>query len=138
MGLCDCAVTVHDAGVFFFSSRRRHTRCSRDWSSDVCSSDLVALPGTQAVGGVSHLPLDEGKGNWYSYYWADGAPADKQNTVMADHRSTLPGYFRSLGATMLAGREFYDTDDARHTHVAIVDETIAEQVWPGQEDRKSV
>src|SRR4030043_109650 len=28
---------------FFFSSRRRHTRCSRDWSSDVCSSDLVAF-----------------------------------------------------------------------------------------------
>src|SRR3989449_4448440 len=27
---------------FFFSSRRRHTRCSRDWSSDVCSSDLSA------------------------------------------------------------------------------------------------
>src|SRR2546422_10794681 len=27
---------------FFFSSRRRHTRCSRDWSSDVCSSDLEA------------------------------------------------------------------------------------------------
>src|SRR5690606_16451787 len=26
--------------VFFFSSRRRHTRFSRDWSSDVCSSDL--------------------------------------------------------------------------------------------------
>src|SRR5256884_1379100 len=40
---------------FFFSSRRRHTRCSRDWSSDVCSSDLspggrvdrlAAAPGT--------------------------------------------------------------------------------------------
>src|SRR5687768_17709393 len=29
--------------VFFFSSRRRHTRCSRDWSSDVCSSDLSHL-----------------------------------------------------------------------------------------------
>src|SRR3989337_1321193 len=27
---------------FFFSSRRRHTRCYRDWSSDVCSSDLAA------------------------------------------------------------------------------------------------
>src|SRR6266498_5064625 len=27
---------------FFFSSRRRHTRCGRDWSSDVCSSDLNA------------------------------------------------------------------------------------------------
>src|SRR5256884_392911 len=28
---------------FVFSSRRRHTRCSRDWSSDVCSSDLCRL-----------------------------------------------------------------------------------------------
>src|SRR6266542_6542632 len=28
---------------FFFSSRRRHTRCYRDWSSDVCSSDLREL-----------------------------------------------------------------------------------------------
>src|SRR6266542_2338055 len=28
--------------LFFFSSRRRHTRCYRDWSSDVCSSDLAA------------------------------------------------------------------------------------------------
>src|SRR5690606_40149184 len=30
--------------LFFFSSRRRHTRFSRDWSSDVCSSDLLGLP----------------------------------------------------------------------------------------------
>src|SRR5690606_41021973 len=29
-------------GAFLFSSRRRHTRFSRDWSSDVCSSDLLA------------------------------------------------------------------------------------------------
>src|SRR6266498_22514 len=29
---------------FFFSSRRRHTRCGRDWSSDVCSSDLRRRP----------------------------------------------------------------------------------------------
>src|SRR2546422_2194019 len=29
--------------IFFFSSRRRHTRCSRDWISDVCSSDLTQL-----------------------------------------------------------------------------------------------
>src|SRR5207245_4971817 len=29
--------------LFFFSSRRRHTRCYRDWSSDVCSSDLGSI-----------------------------------------------------------------------------------------------
>src|SRR5690349_24745617 len=38
---------------FFFSSRRRHTRSLRDWSSDVCSSDLCQdighMPGTTTV-----------------------------------------------------------------------------------------
>src|SRR5438045_4891618 len=29
--------------LFFFSSRRRHTRCLSDWSSDVCSSDLSSV-----------------------------------------------------------------------------------------------
>src|SRR5204863_2302636 len=36
---------------FFFSSRRRHTRSLRDWSSDVCSSDLTWLLGTFTVSG---------------------------------------------------------------------------------------
>src|SRR5256885_13020824 len=31
------------AVVFFFSSRRRHTRLQGDWSSDVCSSDLISV-----------------------------------------------------------------------------------------------
>src|SRR2546429_7388297 len=35
-------VACRQSDYFFFSSRRRHTRCSRDWSSDVCSSDLLA------------------------------------------------------------------------------------------------
>src|SRR5579884_3381912 len=36
---------MHDMQFFFFSSRRRHTRWPRDWSSDVCSSDLGAQIG---------------------------------------------------------------------------------------------
>src|SRR5690606_40061077 len=35
---------------FFFSSRRRHTRFSRDWSSDVCSSDLVSATARRGIG----------------------------------------------------------------------------------------
>src|SRR2546429_9682771 len=38
--------------VFFFSSRRRHTRCSRDWSSDVCSSDLKELRDYSPIPGL--------------------------------------------------------------------------------------
>src|SRR2546429_1202107 len=65
----------------FFSSRRRHTRCSRDWSSDVCSSDLhrvEVLDGADdddVVGAVAHhlqlelLPADD---RFLDEYLADG------------------------------------------------------------------
>src|SRR3989449_4274615 len=39
-GACRLVLASGGRCFFFFSSRRRHTRCSRDWSSDVCSSDL--------------------------------------------------------------------------------------------------
>src|SRR6266498_1952900 len=56
--------------VFFFSSRRRHTRCGRDWSSDVCSSDLqhsnpvnteVAYQGPSARFGTPDDPMVGGR-----------------------------------------------------------------------------
>src|SRR5688572_31794975 len=55
---------------FFFSSRRRHTRFDCDWSSDVCSSDL--LPGFAATG-------------WFSVVVRAGTPRpviDKLNGVL--------------------------------------------------------
>src|SRR5699024_11671883 len=42
--LADCVASRFRVFVlFFFSSRRRHTRSKRDWSSDVCSSDLIQV-----------------------------------------------------------------------------------------------
>src|SRR5699024_11825527 len=38
-----CVYCYIGVDFFFFSSRRRHTRSKRDWSSDVCSSDLVRI-----------------------------------------------------------------------------------------------
>src|SRR2546430_6300321 len=49
--------------LFFFSSRRRHTRFDCDWSSDVCSSDLLAAMGFLTLGrrflGVVHDIIDD-------------------------------------------------------------------------------
>src|SRR5690606_40973163 len=53
---------------FFFSSRRRHTRFSRDWSSDVCSSDLRASAaaalgfGTDANAAAALARIEQGAG----------------------------------------------------------------------------
>jgi putative ABC transport system permease protein len=85
----------------------------------------------QSVSTVSHLPLDDG-GNWYDYYWKDGTPLDQQNTVMADMRSVLPGYFGTIGAQLIQGRDFAEPDDAAHQHVAVIDEILARQLWPDE------
>src|SRR5579862_7515991 len=55
--------------VFFFSSRRRHTRWNCDWSSDVCSSDLLsrpAVPGHVVKRFLQHAEHDkrEWLGEW--------------------------------------------------------------------------
>src|SRR5256885_13556983 len=47
-------------GLFFFSSRRRHTRLQGDWSSDVCSSDLKAGPATLIVAAPGAVPVARG------------------------------------------------------------------------------
>src|SRR5690606_4298110 len=73
---------------FFFSSRRRHTRFSRDWSSDVCSSDLMqSKPGVQSTPeGVLYEILTPGEGRkptasdevkvHYAGYLIDGTKFD--------------------------------------------------------------
>src|SRR6478672_4467672 len=43
-------LSTYMSHVFFFSSRRRHTRSDRDWSSDVCSSDLYRRGETERAG----------------------------------------------------------------------------------------
>src|SRR5256885_5444362 len=59
-------ITVIPCLSFFFSSRRRHTRLQGDWSSDVCSSDLVGLewlqPGDNSVGFAPESKIHLSKG----------------------------------------------------------------------------
>jgi putative ABC transport system permease protein len=49
---------------------------------------------------------------------------------MADHRSILPGYFQSLGAQFVAGRDFDAIDVQENRPIAIVDENVAARAWP--------
>src|SRR5690606_39424709 len=73
---------------FFFSSRRRHTRFSRDWSSDVCSSDLDAgLVGAQLLypdgrlqeaGGIV---FNDGSARNYGRF---GDPSDPRHAYLRD------------------------------------------------------
>src|SRR5205814_7185827 len=53
---------------FFFSSRRRHTRCLSDWSSDVCSSDLsVARPAPLIQRSRSRCTINTVSNHYYNH-----------------------------------------------------------------------
>ncbi len=95
--------------------------------------NLSRLPGVEAVGVISHLPFDDTLPNWYGFYWREGASKHEQNTMMADFRSSLPGYFKSMGVTFVSGRDFDDHDVAENLHLAVIDDTVAQETWPGQE-----
>jgi putative ABC transport system permease protein len=94
---------------------------------------LSALPGVQSVGIVSHLPFDDSLPNWYDYFWREGAPKQEQNTLMADHRAVYPGFFDSMGISFVAGRNFDSADEGSRRKVAIIDDSLAKQLWPGQD-----
>src|SRR5690349_24232169 len=63
---------------FFFSSRRRHTRSLRDWSSDVCSSDLTAISLDHEWDALRFQPLAEVPEN--AIPAADMLPVGRQAT----------------------------------------------------------
>src|SRR5207302_5972934 len=74
---------------FFFSSRRRHTRFSRDWSSDVCSSDL------KEASASPNSPLYD-----YARWWRELRLGTKPRRPAPCRLSVLPGPFpgAELGA----------------------------------------
>ena len=94
---------------------------------------LLTIPGVESASLVSHLPLDDSYPNWYDAYYPEGAPPSEQSSAQADDRSILPGYFQTIGATLIEGRDFTEADDAAHQHVAIIDDALAKQTWPGQD-----
>src|SRR5207302_110531 len=86
---------------FFFSSRRRHTRFSRDWSSDVCSSDLVQAEfysdevgghryALQIVTDVPHFGGASGSSLEEAQSWGKLATDSDKVSVQADATIALP------------------------------------------------
>src|SRR5690349_25082748 len=79
--------------LFFFSSRRRHTRSLRDWSSDVCSSDLPQPDGSSLLSASVTAAMDPtGKGasellpEWLRKE-ADGASRSEERRVGKEYRT---------------------------------------------------
>ncbi len=95
-------------------------------------SRLQQLPSVQAVGITSTLP-GAGSDNNMGFV-AEGYTPPKGAALQMAWPSQVQGnYFRSSGIPVLRGRSFTDSDNADSPMVAIVNRTLAERCWPGQD-----
>lgn len=91
---------------------------------------LEAIPGVESIAiadwfptwGATRLP----------YEFAGKPPMDEQRRPILSALVISPAYFQTLGATVLAGRGFDDTDGASSVPVVIVNKRFAASYWPGE------
>lgn len=91
---------------------------------------LAGIAGVRGAAAISNLPL--GGVESLQYLFPEGAPLPAPGKEpLAENRRITPGYFQTMGVTLLRGRDFNDQDVADKPKVCIVNETLADSFFPG-------
>ncbi len=93
---------------------------------------VEALPGVESAGIVSQLPLG-GNMDMYGVHVEGKSLPNPEEDPSADRYSITPGYLRAMRIPLLRGREFDARDVATSPMVALVNESMARQFWPGED-----
>ncbi|HVQ39676.1 MAG TPA: ABC transporter permease, partial [Pyrinomonadaceae bacterium] len=98
---------------------------------DLLTERVNSLPGVQAVSAINHLPL---AGDiWTLGFTIEGRPALLPGeTQGAVYRIVRPDYFKTMGATLVSGRDFTTRDNDKSPGVVIINETLARRYWPNE------
>src|SRR5262249_28303332 len=91
---------------------------------------LGKLPGIWAAAAISSLPLGGPESTQMLYVEGQPLPS-KDWTPNAENRKITPGYFETMGVTLLRGRDFTNHDTAVQLQVCIINETTARDFFPG-------
>jgi putative ABC transport system permease protein len=93
---------------------------------------LQAVPGVQSGAAISRLPLTPG--NSGRGVTIAGRPTDVSSEgPSADYRVISADYFRVMGVPVLKGRSFTEADNSDAPPVAVINETMAQRYWPGED-----
>ena len=93
---------------------------------------LETVPGIVAAGAVRMLPLVRTIGDWS--ITIEGRPLAAPNeNPNGDYQAATPGYFKTMGTTLLRGRLLTAADREDAPLVVVINDTMAERYWPGQD-----
>ncbi len=95
--------------------------------------EIEALPGVVSAGVIDKLPLADRWGDWGVWPADRPPPASSAEITSALTRMILPGYFEAMGMPLLAGRDIATADAFDSLSAAVVNETLAERFWPGED-----
>ena len=88
-----------------------------------------SLPGVEAASATGTLPLNGS--TWGRSLTIEGYPVlSGGQAPSVQHTVVTPGYFRTMGISLLGGRDFNDSDAKDAPDVTIIDERLARQYWP--------
>jgi putative ABC transport system permease protein len=93
---------------------------------------LPSQPGVESVGIVRTVPLNGATEG--TFIRVPGRVAtSQQDRPVSNYNVASPGYFAAVGAPLLSGREFLETDKADSMPVVIINSAMAKKFWPGQD-----
>jgi putative ABC transport system permease protein len=94
---------------------------------------VASIPGVEgvAIGGTNSLPMGGGRNGFP--FTIEGRPDDAKYAPVAEFAAVSPNYFDILKAPVISGRVFSDEDQPTSQRVAIIDQTLANRYWPGQD-----
>jgi putative ABC transport system permease protein len=92
---------------------------------------IQALPGVKSVGAIDNLPLSGIHGG--GPFTIEGHPTESDADAPSAYRCIVSvNYFRTMGISLLHGREFTERDGEGTSTVLMINETAAHRYWPGQ------
>ena len=96
---------------------------------------VQALPGVVSAGYATTIPLAWKGGT--SGFTPEGRTLDQMRSggvgFDANHRQVSTDYFKTMGISLQRGRSFNDSDNEQSMKVAVINETMARQYWPGED-----
>ncbi|MGH9713637.1 MAG: ADOP family duplicated permease [Candidatus Acidiferrales bacterium] len=91
-----------------------------------------SLPGVQSASVASDVPMETGGGS-VAKLKIDGYQPPKGENLIAGYNAVSSGYFEAMRIPLLRGREIQDSDAQNSQRVAIIDQTMANRFWHGED-----
>jgi predicted permease len=91
---------------------------------------VAGLPGVRAAAVASSPPL---AGGFARSVFPEGQDTSTRDRILVQVNDVSPGYFNAIGIALMKGRDFTQADTTGAPLVVVVNETMAQRFWPGQE-----